>query len=50
MSKAYLNALAEEGSRRELIEWLARLDRENDCLRAELADMGHTLKGICNGE
>ena len=36
MSKAYLNALSEEGSREDLIQWLFRLDEENDKLRDEL--------------
>lgn len=33
MSKAYLNALAEEGTRQDLIDWLCKLDAENDRLR-----------------
>lgn len=36
MSKAYLNALAEEGSRQDLIDWLIKLDKENDELRQKL--------------
>ena len=31
--KAYLNALAEEGTRQDLIDWLVKLDAENDALR-----------------
>lgn len=33
MAKAYLNALAEEGTRQDHIDWLVRLDEENDRLR-----------------
>ncbi len=36
MSKAYLNALAEEGTRQDLIDWLCKLDAENDRLRDAL--------------
>ena len=36
MTKAYLNALGEEGTRQDLIEWLHRLDGEVDALRAAL--------------
>ena len=36
MSKAYLNALAEEGTRQDLINWLGKLDAENDELRDTL--------------
>lgn len=36
MSKAYLNALSEEGSRAEIFEWLCRIDKENDELRAKV--------------
>ena len=36
MSKAYLNALHEEGSRAEIFEWLCKLDKENDELRAKV--------------
>ena len=35
-SKAYLNALAEEGTRQDLIDWLVKLDSENDALRAQV--------------
>ena len=31
--KAYLNAHAEEGTRQDLIDWLVKLDAENDALR-----------------
>lgn len=37
MAKAYLNALYEEGSRADLLEWLVRLDKENDQLKDENA-------------
>lgn len=37
MSKAYLNSLYEEGSRKEIFEWLCKLDKENDELRAKVA-------------
>jgi predicted nuclease with TOPRIM domain len=33
MTKAYLNALYEEGTRKELFEWVCKLDKENDQLR-----------------
>jgi hypothetical protein len=33
MTKAYLNALYEEGTRKELFEWVCKLDGENDQLR-----------------
>ncbi len=36
MSKAYLNALAEEGTRQDLIDWLCKLDAERDYLRDAL--------------
>ena len=36
MSKAYLNALAEEGTRQDLMNWLGKLDAENDELRDTL--------------
>ena len=36
MSKAYLNALFEEGSRTELFDWLCKLDAERDALRDTL--------------
>ena len=36
MTKAYLNALAEEGTRQDLIDWLCKLDAENDELRDEV--------------
>lgn len=35
MSKAYLNALAEEGTRQELIDWLVKKDAEVDALEAQ---------------
>lgn len=38
MSKAYLNALYEEGSRQDIFNWLCRLDAENDELRKQLRD------------
>lgn len=38
MSKAYLNALYEEGSRQEIFEWLCRLDKENDELRGKIKE------------
>lgn len=40
MPKAYLNALAEEGTRQDLIDWLVKLDVENDRLRAALRANG----------
>lgn len=36
MSKAYLNALHEEGTREEIFDWLCKLDAEVDNLRAQL--------------
>ena len=33
-TKAYLNALSEEGTREELMEWVRKLDAEVDALRA----------------
>lgn len=35
MAKAYLNALWEDGNRREIFDWLCKLDAENDQLRAD---------------
>jgi hypothetical protein len=35
VSKAYLNALYEEGTRKELFEWVCKLDGECDQLRAD---------------
>lgn len=39
MSKAYLNALYEEGTRKEIFEWLCKLDKENDDLREKLREL-----------
>lgn len=36
MTKAYLNALGEEANRETLLEWLHKLDAENDELRHDL--------------
>ncbi len=36
MSKAYLNALYEEGTRAEIFDWLCKLDAECDDLRKQL--------------
>lgn len=36
MAKAYLNALAEEGTRQDLINWIVKLDAENDALRDKI--------------
>lgn len=46
MSKAYLNNLFEEGTRRELFEWLCRLDKENDKLREMLRAKGVSQETI----
>lgn len=46
MSKAYLNNLAEEGSRRELIHWLVKLDKENDELQDKLKKAELKIKGL----
>lgn len=35
MSKAYLNVLYEEGTRKELFEWVCKLDGECDQLRSD---------------
>jgi hypothetical protein len=35
MTKAYLNALYEEGTRQEIFEWLCKLDAETDQLTAD---------------
>jgi hypothetical protein len=47
VSKAYLNALAEEGTREDLIEWLGKLDAERDAAvdqgRALVAALEQTL-------
>lgn len=43
MSKAYLNALKEEGTKEEIFEWLCRLDKENDELRKELQETKQLL-------
>lgn len=45
MTKAYLNALAEEGTREELIQWLVKLDGERDNLRELLREYCDTVKG-----
>lgn len=34
---AYINALAEEGTRQDLIDWLIKLHKENVDLREELS-------------
>lgn len=39
MTKAYLNALAEEGTRQDLIDWLCKLDAENDKLRDGIREL-----------
>ena len=46
--KAYLNALAEEGTRQDLtrqdlIDWLVKLDAENDALRAKITNADYLL-------
>jgi hypothetical protein len=38
MSKAYLNALFEEGLQEKIFDWLCKLDAENDKLRDELKE------------
>ena len=38
MAKAYLNALGEEGTREEIFEWLCRVDKECDELRAKIKE------------
>ena len=43
MTKAYLNALAEEGTRQDLIDWLVKLDAENDALRAKITKADYLL-------
>jgi hypothetical protein len=37
MTKAYLNALHEEGTRQDLMDWVVKLDDEVDTLRDQLA-------------
>jgi hypothetical protein len=44
MTKAYLNALHEEGTRQDLLEWIIKLDGENDALRAKLASARKALE------
>ncbi len=39
-NKAYLNAIWDEGDKREIFQWLCKLDEENDRLRAELRKHG----------
>lgn len=46
MSKAYLNALSEEGTRQDLIAWLVRLDKENDDLRDKVKLLEKQLKSF----
>ncbi len=46
--KAYLNALAEEVTRQDLtrqdlIDWLVKLDAENDALRAKITNADYLL-------
>ena len=41
--KAYLNALAEEVTRQDLIDWLVKLDAENDALRAKITKADYLL-------
>lgn len=36
MSKAYLNALYEEGTKQECFDWLCKVDADNDDLRRAL--------------
>ena len=36
MSKAYLNALYEEGTRQEIFDWLVKKDAEVDRLKDEI--------------
>lgn len=57
MSKAYLNALAEEGTRQELIDWLVKKDSEVDKLILERAalytlirDPGRSMERLKGGE
>lgn len=40
--KAYLNVLYEEGSRKEIFEWLCKVDAENDRLRKFIYSTGVT--------
>lgn len=46
MTKAYLNALHEEGTRQDLLEWLCKLDGENDALRAQLASANELAESL----
>jgi hypothetical protein len=39
MTKSYLNALYEEGTRNDLFQWVCKLDAENDRLRDALREM-----------
>lgn len=42
MSKAYINALS-EGSKREILEWLVKVDAENDALRERIKTLETVL-------
>jgi hypothetical protein len=43
MTKAYLNALYEEGTRSDLLHWLVKLDAERDALHASLTHIAAVL-------